>query len=137
MRPARTNFQFPARSEISVDNGFDQLSTLYVVTFAQIFPGNLSKLTKDKVIGTKDLTVETRSDAVHGPRLQIHEHGAWNIPSATGFVEVDVDALKLKLKVAGVVAFASSESARVRLLHAHKLFQPFYFRVWDVETIEV
>ena len=107
------------------------------MTFAPIFPGNLSRPTKDKVIGTEDLTVEARSDAIHGPRLQIHEHSAWNIPSATGFVEVDVDPLKLKLGVAGVVASASSESARVRLLHAHKFFQPFSLRVWDAETIEV
>lgn len=57
-------------------------------------------LPEHEVIGPEYLAVRSRSDAVHGAWLQIHEDGAWDEPPATGFVVVDIDALELELVVA-------------------------------------
>ncbi|MFS8003538.1 hypothetical protein Hanom_Chr13g01215141 [Helianthus anomalus] len=72
------------------------------MTFRPIISG--TRLPEHEVIRPEDLTVRTGSDAVHGPWLEVHEDGAWNEPSATGFVVVDVDAFELEIMVAVVTA---------------------------------
>ncbi|CAN1150668.1 hypothetical protein LINPERHAP2_LOCUS17714, partial [Linum perenne] len=61
------------------------------VTFGPVVAG--SGLTEDEVVRPEDLTVRSRSDAVHGSWLQIHEDSPGNEATAAGFVVVDIDAL--------------------------------------------
>ena len=61
-------------------------------------------LAEDKVVGAEDLAVGAGSDGVHGAGFKIHEDGAWNVPSAAGFIIVDVDAFELELGVAAVLS---------------------------------
>ncbi|KAK9072920.1 hypothetical protein SSX86_009356 [Deinandra increscens subsp. villosa] len=72
------------------------------MSFRPIVSG--TRLAEHKVIRAEDLAAGTRSEAVHGTWLKVHKDGAWNKPSATGFVVVDIDALKLKILVAVVTA---------------------------------
>lgn len=61
-------------------------------------------LAEYKVVGTEDLAVGAGSDGVHGAGFKIHEDGAWNVPSAAGFVIVDIDAFELELGVAAILS---------------------------------
>ncbi|KVI07329.1 hypothetical protein Ccrd_014289 [Cynara cardunculus var. scolymus] len=54
-------------------------------------------LTEDKVIRPENLADGTRSDAVHGPRLKIHEYSTWNIATTGGFIVVNIDTFKLEI----------------------------------------
>ena len=56
-----------------------------------------SRLAKDKVVRSEDLTKRSRSDAVHGARLQVHQHGPGDVLATGGLIVVHVDPLKLKL----------------------------------------
>ena len=76
-----------------VENGVDQLSSFGIMTFGPIVSG--TGLAKDEVIRAEDLTVGTRSDAVHGARLKIHEHSPGNVPSARSLIVVNIDPLEL------------------------------------------
>jgi len=80
-----------------VENGINQFGTLGVVTFGPIVTG--ASLTKNKIVGSKELTEGSSADGVHGAGLQIHEDGAGNIASTGGFVEINVDALQLQVGV--------------------------------------
>jgi hypothetical protein len=81
----------------NVKDGVDELRTLSVVTLRPVVTG--TSLSEDKVVWAEDLTVWARADGVHGTWLQIHEDGAWHVTSASGFVEVHVDALQLEVRV--------------------------------------
>ena len=56
-------------------------------------------LAEDKVVGTEELAERSGTDAVHGAGLEVHEDGTGDVASAGGLVEVDVDALELKVRV--------------------------------------
>ncbi len=61
-----------------------------------------SSLSENKVVGAEDLAVGASTNGVHGSRLKIHEHSAGNIATASCLIEVNVDALKLEIRVAMV-----------------------------------
>ena len=56
-----------------------------------------SRLSKDKVVRSEDLTKRSRSDAVHGSWLQVHQDGPGHVLAPGSFVVVDIDSLQLKL----------------------------------------
>ncbi|KAL4587729.1 hypothetical protein LXL04_000603 [Taraxacum kok-saghyz] len=85
----------------NIQNRVDQLSTFSIMSLRPIVTG--TRLTKNKVIRPEDLSICSRSETVHRPWLQIHEHRAWNKPPATGLVVINIDPLKLKLGVSGVL----------------------------------
>ena len=85
-----------------VEDGVDELGAFGVVTFGPVVAG--AGLAKDEVVGAEDLAVGAGSDGVHGAGLQIHEDGAWNVPSAAGFIVINIDALQLELGVAAVLS---------------------------------
>jgi len=58
-----------------------------------------TRLPKNKVVGSEDLTVRPRPDAVHGARFKVHENRSRHEPSATGLVVVNIDPLELQLGV--------------------------------------
>jgi hypothetical protein len=61
-----------------------------------------SSLSENKVVRAEDLAVGTSTDGVHGSRLKIHEHSARNVATASCLIEVNVDALQLKIRVSMV-----------------------------------
>ena len=79
----------------NIENGIDQLRALSIMTLGPIVAR--TGLAEDEVIRAKDLAVGARSDAVHGARFEIHEHGPWDVSSAGSFIEVDVDPLELEI----------------------------------------
>ncbi|KAF5785652.1 hypothetical protein HanXRQr2_Chr10g0431051 [Helianthus annuus] len=86
----------------NIKNRVNQLSPFGVVALSPVVSS--TGLAENKVIGTKDLTVRTRSEAVHGTRLKIHEHGPWNVSPATSFVVINIDPLQLQIGIALVAA---------------------------------
>jgi len=83
-----------------IENGVNELGTLGVVALGPVVAG--SGLAEHEVVGAEDLTVGAGANGVHGAGLEIHQDGAGNIASTSGFVEVNVDALQLKIAVAVV-----------------------------------
>ncbi|WVZ18202.1 hypothetical protein V8G54_005524 [Vigna mungo] len=75
------------------------------MTFRPIVTG--TGLSEDKVIGTEDLAVGARSDAVHGSRFKIHKHGSGNVPPARGLIVIDIDPLELDVRVSKTVVLSS------------------------------
>jgi hypothetical protein len=59
-----------------------------------------SSLAEDEVVWAEELTEGAGADRVHGAWLQVNKHGTGDIASASGLVEIDVDALELKVRVA-------------------------------------
>ena len=61
-----------------------------------------SRLSKDKVVRSEDLTKRSRSDAVHGSWLQVHQDGPGHVLATAGLVVVDIDSLQLELGGASI-----------------------------------
>mgnify|MGYP003957588509 CR=1 FL=1 len=80
-----------------VEDGVDELSTFSVVTLGPVVAS--TGLSEDEVVRAEDLAVGTSANGVHGAGLQVHEDGAGNVASTSGFVEVDVDAFELEIGV--------------------------------------
>lgn len=76
-----------------VKYGVNKLGALGVMTFSPVVAG--SGLSEDEVVGSKELTKRSGSDGVHCAGLEIHKDGPGDIPTSSGFVEIDVDPLKL------------------------------------------
>jgi len=70
------------------------------VTLGPVVSG--TGLAEDKVIRAEELTERTSTNGVHGTRFKIHEDGTGHVSATGGFVEIDVDALQLKVGVAVV-----------------------------------
>ncbi|KVH94862.1 hypothetical protein Ccrd_003068 [Cynara cardunculus var. scolymus] len=86
----------------NIKNRIDQLGTFGIVTFSPVVSG--TRLAKNKVVRSEDLTIGTRSETVHGTGLKIHEHSPWNEPATTCFIVIDIDPLKLEIGIALVTA---------------------------------
>jgi len=56
-------------------------------------------LTENEVVGSEKLTEWACSDGIHGSWLKIHENGSWDISATGGLVVVNVDSLKLEVRV--------------------------------------
>jgi len=81
----------------NVQNTIDQLSTFGVVAFGPVVTG--TSLSENKVVWAEKLSEWTGTDGVHGSWFQVHKDGAGDVASTSGFVEVHIDALKLKVTV--------------------------------------
>jgi hypothetical protein len=79
-----------------IKNLVDKLSTLSVMSLCPVVTS--AGLTEDEVVGAEELTERTSADSIHGTRLQINEDSTGNILVTRGLVEVDVHALKLKIR---------------------------------------
>ena len=85
-----------------IEHRVNKLGTLGVVALCPVVSG--TGLAKDKVVRTEQLAKGAGAHRVHGAGLEIDEHGAGHVLAAGGFVEVDVDALELQVRVAVVGA---------------------------------
>jgi len=94
---AVTSFGFLADD---VKDGVNQFSTFGVVAFCPVVSG--SGLSEDEVVWSEKLSEWSSTDGVHGTRFKIHEDRTWDIASTSCFVEVNVDALQLKVGISVV-----------------------------------
>jgi hypothetical protein len=85
-----------------VEDGVDELGTLGVVTLGPVVAS--AGLTEDEIVRAEKLTEGASTDGVHGARFEVHEDGAGDVTTAGGLIKVDVDALKLKVRVTVVRA---------------------------------
>jgi len=80
-----------------VEDGVNELGTFGVMTLGPVVTG--TSLTEDKVVWSEELTEWSGSDGVHRSWLEIHEDGSWDESTTGGLVIVDVDSLKLEVRV--------------------------------------
>merc|ERR1740133_11564 len=85
-----------------VKYGVDELGAFSVVALGPVVAS--ASLAEDEVVGAEELAEGTSADRVHGAGLEVHEHRTWYVATASGFVEVHVDALELEVGVAVVGA---------------------------------
>lgn len=86
----------------NIENRINKFCPFCIMSFRPVIAG--TRLSKHKVIRAEDLTVGTRSDAVHGTWFKVHEDCAWNKPPTTGFVVVDINPLELKILITAVTS---------------------------------
>ena len=75
----------------------NQFGTVGVMSIRPIIA--CTGLPKDEVVYPEGLAKGARADDVHCPWLEVHQDDTWHIASSSCFVEVDIDAFKLKLQV--------------------------------------
>ena len=85
-----------------IEDGIDKLGTFCVVALGPVV--SCTGLAEDEVIRSKDLSIRTASDAVHSPRLEIHEHRSWYIPPTARLVVVHVHPLQLNVCIAMIAS---------------------------------
>jgi len=56
-------------------------------------------LAKDKVVWAEELAKGSGTNTVHGTWFKVHKDGTRHVTSASRLVEVNVDALELKVRV--------------------------------------
>ena len=61
-------------------------------------------LAEHEVVRPEDLAEGTGPDAVHGARLQVHQHGPGHVLAPAGLVVVDIDPLQLEVGLPSVGA---------------------------------
>lgn len=86
----------------NVKNRVDQFSSFSVVTFGPVVTG--STLAKDEIVRAEELAKWSRTNGIHGARLQIHKNSTGNIFASACFIVVDIDAFQLQFRLAVVGA---------------------------------
>jgi len=81
----------------NVEDGVDEFSTFGVVTLGPVVTS--TSLTENEVVGSEELTERSSTDGVHGSWLEIHKDGSGDETTTGGFVIIDVDPLKLEVRV--------------------------------------
>jgi len=81
----------------NVEDGVNKLGTFGVVTLGPVVTG--TSLTEDEVVWSEELTEWSSSDRVHRSWLEIHEDSSWDESTTGSLVVVDVDSLKLEVRV--------------------------------------
>jgi len=81
----------------NIEDGVDEFSTFGVMTLGPVVTG--TSLTEDEVVWSEELTEWSGSDRVHRSWLEIHEDSSWDESTTGSFVIVDVDSLKLEVRV--------------------------------------
>jgi hypothetical protein len=61
-------------------------------------------LAKDEIVRAEKLAKWSRSNGIHGSRLQIYKNGTRNIFASASFIVVDIDAFQLQFRLAMVSA---------------------------------
>jgi len=80
-----------------VENGVNELSALSVMTLGPVVTS--TSLTEDEVVRSEELTERSCTDGVHGSWLKIHEDSTWDISTSSCLVVIDIDSLKLEIRV--------------------------------------
>lgn len=69
--------------------------------FSPVIPSSV--LPEHEVIRPENLPERTGPQAVHGPRLEVQEHGSRHVPPTTRLVVVHIDPLELNMGVPDIV----------------------------------
>merc|ERR1719399_2459229 len=80
-----------------VEHTVDELGALGIMALGPII--SCTCLSKHEVVRPEELPEGARTDGVHGPRLEVHEHGPWDVPAARGLVVVHIDAFELEVAI--------------------------------------
>jgi hypothetical protein len=80
-----------------IEDRIDEFGALSVMTFGPVVTS--TSLTEDEVVGPEELTEGTSTDGVHGTRFEVHKDGSGDETATSSFVIVDVDSLKLEVRV--------------------------------------
>ncbi|CAA7406396.1 unnamed protein product [Spirodela intermedia] len=80
-----------------IQHRVNQLGTLGVVSLGPVV--SCPRLPEHKVVRAEYLPIGPRPDAIHGPRLQIHEDSARHVAPAAGLIVVHVHPLELQIGV--------------------------------------
>jgi len=80
-----------------IENWINKFSTLGVMSFGPVVTS--TGLTEDEVVWSEELTEWAGSDGVHGSWFEIHKHCSWYISSTGGFIVIDVNSFKLKVRI--------------------------------------
>lgn len=84
-----------------IKNCIDEFGPFRIVALGPVVAGTV--LAEHKVVGAEDLAVGPGAEAVHRAGLQVHEHGAGDVPSPARLVVIDVHTLELEVGGADVV----------------------------------
>ena len=76
--------------------------TFGVVALSPVISG--PRLAKDKIVRSEDLSIGTISNTIHSARLKVDENGPGDVLATSCFIEVDIDALQLQVRVSLVGA---------------------------------
>jgi len=85
-----------------VKDGVDELGTFGVVSLGPIVTS--AGLPEDEIVGAEKLAEWASTDRVHGAGLEVHEYSTGDVAAASGLVEIDINALELKIRVTVVGA---------------------------------
>ena len=85
-----------------IKDRIDELSTFGVVALSPVISG--PRLAKDKIVRSEDLSIGTISNTIHSARLKVDENGPGDVLATSCFIEVDIDALQLQVRVSLVGA---------------------------------
>ncbi len=85
-----------------VEDWVDELSSLGVVSLGPVVSG--TGLSEDEIVRSEELTEGSSSNGIHGSGFQVHEYSSGDVSSSGGFVEINVDPLKLKIRVSVIGA---------------------------------
>ena len=86
-----------------IQHRVDELCTLGKV-FLRSLDARAS-LPEHKVVWPEQPSRRSRTDAVHGSRLEVHENRTEHVAATGGFIAVHVDALQLEIRVTVVRAY--------------------------------
>jgi len=73
------------------------MNSIGIITF--INPLSKIRQTEDEIIRTEKLTKRTSTNTIHCARLQVYQYGTGHILATRGFIVVNVDTLKLKVRI--------------------------------------
>ena len=80
-----------------IQHGIDEFCALRVMAFRPVVAS--TRLAEDEVVGAEELAIRTSTNGVHRARLQIHQNGARDVSAAGRFIEIDIDALQLQIRI--------------------------------------
>ena len=81
----------------NVEDGVDELSSLSVMTLSPVV--SCSGLSEDEVIRSEELSERSSSNGVHCSWFKIHKNSSGDVSSSCCFIVVNVDSLKLEIRV--------------------------------------
>merc|ERR1712156_1052725 len=80
-----------------IEDGVDELGTFCVVSLSPVVAG--TRLSKDEVVWSEDLSERSGADRVHGAWLQVDQDGPGHVFASCGLIVVHVDPLQLEVGV--------------------------------------
>ena len=81
----------------NIEYRIDKFSTFSVMSFSPIVTS--TSLSENEVIGSEELTERSSSYGVHCSWFKIHKDSSWNKSTTSSFVIINIDSLKLKIRV--------------------------------------